>query len=161
MTFTEGVTFMLKTINQRISMILIILAVCYLILSYQIPSFPYSPVDADAIPKGLGWLLIVLAIFLYFSKDQESVEQKEKRNIPKKELFVIGTVFGFIFIYVFLFELIGFIIMTSLFVFICSWYLGYKKHVTNVFVSIGFSLFMYTVFTVLLKIKLPSGIVPF
>lgn len=151
---------MLKTINQRIALVLFLLAVGYLILSYKLPSFPYTPVDADVIPKGLGWLLIALSIGLYFSKDSETEEQKARRNIPKKEIFVIIAVFAMVFIYITLFEFVGFIVMTAIFIFFCSWFLGYKKHITNIIVSICFSFFMYSIFVYLLEIKLPQGILP-
>ncbi|WP_019156377.1 tripartite tricarboxylate transporter TctB family protein [Robertmurraya massiliosenegalensis] len=151
---------MLKTINQRIALILFLLAAGYLIVSYQLPSFPYTPVDADVIPKGLGWLLIVLSVALYFSKDSETEEQKSRRNIPKKELLMISAVFLMVFGYIALFEIMGFIVMTVLFIYFCTWFLGYKKHVINVIVSICFSLFMYAIFVYLLGIKLPQGIIP-
>lgn len=152
---------MFKAINQRISLFLFLLAAGYLILSYQLPSYPYTSVDADVIPKGLGWILLVLSIFLFFSKDTETTEQKERRNIPKKELAVLASVFAFIFLYIWLLEMIGFVIVTALFIYFTSWFLGYKRYVSNVMVSVLFPIVMYVIFTFLLKINLPQGIMPF
>jgi putative tricarboxylic transport membrane protein len=152
---------MIKTLNQRISLVLILISVIYLVLAYQLPAYPYTPVDSDVVPKGLGWLLIVLAVCLFFSKDSETAEQKARRDIPKKELVMVVAVFAFIFVYIMLLELIGFIAMTALFIFFCSWFLGYKKYIANLIVSILFPVFMYFVFTGFLKISLPKGILPF
>ncbi|MBO8157000.1 MAG: tripartite tricarboxylate transporter TctB family protein [Bacillaceae bacterium] len=151
---------MLRSVNQKISIILLLVAVFYLIFSYQLPSYPYIPVDADFIPKVLGWLLVILAIALFFAKDQDSEEQKAKRRIPKKDALVILGVFGMVFIYILLLEIIGFVMMTALFIYFSSWFLGYTKHVTNVIVSILFPVILYGIFNYLLQINLPSGILP-
>ncbi|MGO4889225.1 tripartite tricarboxylate transporter TctB family protein [Anaerobacillus sp. MEB173] len=152
---------MLKTMNQRVSIVLLLIAIVYLILSYQLPSYAYTEVDADMIPKALGWLLIFLSVLLFLAKDSETEEQKARRKIPKKDIGVLLTVAGFIFVYIMLLEFLGFVIITALFIFFCSWFLGYKQHVTNMIVSVVFPVFMYTVFTMLLKISLPQGILPF
>ncbi|SES73633.1 putative tricarboxylic transport membrane protein [Salinibacillus kushneri] len=151
---------MLKRINQRIAVVLFVISAGYLIMSYQLPSFAYTAVDADVIPKGLGYLLTMLSIVLYFSKNTETEEQKERRNIPKRDMGGLLTVGGMLFLYIWLFEIIGFVLMTSLFVFFCSLILGYKKHIINALVSIIFSISTYTIFVFLLKIQLPQGILP-
>ncbi|PAV30932.1 hypothetical protein CIL05_04245 [Virgibacillus profundi] len=152
---------MLKTLNQRISVILVLIAAGYLILAFQLPSYPYAPVDADLIPMVLGFLLIILAVCLYFSKDSETEEQKARRDIPKKDIGALLAVFTFILLYIMLLEILGFVIITCVFIFFCSWFLGYKKHITNLIVSIVFPLFMYIMFTEFLRISLPQGIMPF
>ncbi|MFD1065198.1 tripartite tricarboxylate transporter TctB family protein [Oceanobacillus locisalsi] len=152
---------MLNTMNKRLSVILLIIAIGYLILTYQLPSYGYTEVDADAIPNVLGWVLVVLAIGLYFTKDSETEEQKKRRDIPKKEVFVLLAVAVFLLIYIMFLEFLGFVLMTSLFIFFCSWFLGYKKYITNVIVSVLFPVFMYLMFTEFLKVSLPQGILPF
>ncbi|WP_068673168.1 tripartite tricarboxylate transporter TctB family protein [Oceanobacillus sp. Castelsardo] len=152
---------MFKTVNQRVSIVLLLIAALYLIIAYQIPSYPYTEVDADVIPKTLGWLLVLLSASLFFLKDSDSEEQKERRKIPKKEIGVLLVVAGFILVYIALLEIIGFVLVTGLFIFFCSWFLGYKKYITNAIVSILFPIIMYLMFTELLKLSLPSGILPF
>ena len=151
---------MVKTMNQRIGLVLFILAAVYLFMSYQLPSYPYTTVDADVIPIGLGWLLLVLSAFLYFSRVIETDAEKKKRAIPKKEILVLVSVFGMIFGYILLFELIGFVIMTAIFIFFCSWFLGYDKWKSNLAVSILFPVVLYGIFVFALGIVLPKGILP-
>ncbi|CEI82432.1 hypothetical protein J18TS1_29940 [Oceanobacillus oncorhynchi subsp. incaldanensis] len=151
---------MLKSINSRVSLVLLVIAIVYLIFSYQLPSYAYTEVDADVIPKVLGWLLVFLAILLFFSKDNETEAQRQKRNIPKKEIGMLLGVGALIFIYIFLLEILGFILVSALFIFFCSLFLGYRSHIVNGIVSIAFSAFIYFVFTSLLQISLPSGILP-
>lgn len=57
--------------------------------------------------------------------------------------------------------MVGFVVMTALFIFITTWYLGYKKKWTNAIVSVVFSLSIYMMFNYLLQISLPAGILPF
>lgn len=152
---------MLKTINQRVSIILLLAAAGYLIMAHQLPSFAYTQVDADMLPKALGWLLIALSVGLFFTRDSETEEQKARRNIPKKDVVAILIVFSFILLYILLFEILGFILITALFIYFCSWFLGFKNHVANAIVSILFPLVFYFAFTEFLRISLPQGILPF
>lgn len=147
--------------NKRLSIILLIIAIGYLVLTYQLPSYGYTKVDADVIPNVLGWVLVVLAIGLYFTRDSETEEQKKRRDIPMKEIFVLLAVAAFLLIYIMFLEALGFVLMTALFIFFCSWFLGYKKYITNVIVSIIFPVFMYLMFTEFLRVSLPQGILPF
>ncbi|REJ10289.1 tripartite tricarboxylate transporter TctB family protein [Halobacillus trueperi] len=152
---------MLKTLNQKVSIFLILFAAGYLYLSYNLKEYPYVPVDSDFVPKILGYLLIILAIFLFFDKSSETEQEKEKRQVPKKEMLVLLAVGGMIFLYIFLLEIIGFVLSSMLFIFVCSWFLGYRKLVTTILVAVLFPLIMYLSFNYLLQIRLPQGVLPF
>lgn len=151
---------MLASINRRLGLLIFVIAAVYLYLSFQLPNYQYAPIDADVIPKGLGILLLFLAVLLFFSRAVETEAEKKKRDIPKKEFGVLAAVFGMIFLYIFLFETIGFIIMTTLFIFFCSWFLGYRAWKTNILVSLLFPIVMYAIFVFALGINLPRGILP-
>ncbi len=150
----------MSTMNQRIGVLLFIIAAIYLYFSFQLPNYPYAPIDADVIPKGLGVLLLILSTALYFSRAKETEEEKKKRAIPIRELMVIVTVFAMIFVYILLFEAVGFVIMTALFIYFSSWFLGYQKWKVNVMVSLLFPVILYLIFVNALGISLPSGILP-
>lgn len=152
---------MLNTLNQRISVVLLLIGIGYLILTFRLPSFAYTEVDANVIPMFLGILLIVLAICLFFSKDSETEEQKARRNIPKTDIIALIVVFAFVFVYIMFLEILGFVVMSGLFIFFCSWFLGFKKYIANILTAVIFPLCMYFAFTEFLKISLPKGILPF
>ncbi|MBM7648189.1 putative tricarboxylic transport membrane protein [Bacillus ectoiniformans] len=152
---------MLTRINQKIAVILAIVAGGYLLLSYNIPKYPNALIDADVIPKMLGFLLLFFAILLFINKKEETEAEKQKRKMTKSNLFLLVVVLIFILIYISLLEILGFLIMTTLFIFCCSLFLGYRKHIANGIVSIVFSLAIYVLFNYLLSINLPAGIIPF
>jgi len=151
---------MLNTFNKKLSIFLMAISVIYLILSIRLPSYQYVPVDSDIIPIALGVLLLLLSIVLFFTKDQDKDKDK-KINFKKKDLLNLIGIFFLILFYILLLETIGFLIVTILFIFSCSVLLGYRNHITNIIVSIVIPLSFYLLFTNLLQIRLPQGIIPF
>ncbi|MFZ3578396.1 tripartite tricarboxylate transporter TctB family protein [Virgibacillus sp. DJP39] len=151
---------MFHTLNKKISIFLIILAIGYLVLSFQLPSYAYVPIDADLVPICLGVLLLVLSIILYFTKDQAKKENDDD-HISKSELKIILAVIGFIILFIFFLEILGFIITTVLFLFFCSLFLGYKRHIINAIVSLSVPILIYLLFDSFLQVHLPTGILPF
>ncbi|WP_404407019.1 tripartite tricarboxylate transporter TctB family protein [Jeotgalibacillus malaysiensis] len=152
---------MLAKTNQKAALVVALIAVVYLLLSFNLPVYSNALIDADVIPKGLGFLLLFFALLLYLDKKNETEADKEKRKISKKHVINLLVVAGMILIYIFLLEIIGFVLMTTVFIFVCSLYLDYKHHVTNIITSVVFSLVIYGLFNYLLKINLPAGILPF
>ena len=148
---------MLNTTNKKSAVVLFIFSIIYLIASFQLPSYAYVPVDSDMVPIGLGVLLLFLSIALFFIRDEKS---GKKAKLPKEDLLAILSVVGFILLYIFLLEIIGFILITALFIFFCSWFLGFKKYMTNLIVSIILPFAIYYLFEAL-QIQLPQGILPF
>ncbi|MCH1626829.1 tripartite tricarboxylate transporter TctB family protein [Fredinandcohnia quinoae] len=149
---------MLDSLNKKISIFLMVISIGYLVLSYRLPSYPYVPVDSDAVPITLGFILLILSILLFFQKDEKN---EEENKLPKGEIKVLLTVLFLVLLFIILLEFLGFIISTALFLYFCSWFLGYKKWLSNVIVSLSIPLFIYFLFTSFLKIQLPQGILPF
>lgn len=151
---------MLNTINKKASVVILLVAIGYLIFAYQIPISDYTVVKPSMIPVGLGWVLIVLAIALYFIRETD--EDKEKRRkLKKNEIVDLVVMFVALIIYTFLLERLGFVITTFVFIFSLSFYLGYRKYVSLILVSVLFPLTLYYAFTEFLNISLPQGIMFF
>ncbi|MDX6153866.1 tripartite tricarboxylate transporter TctB family protein [Marinococcus sp. PL1-022] len=151
---------MLRSANKIVSIILIVTAVFYLYLAFQIPAFATGMITASTMPKAAGFLLIVLSIFLFFIKEGEGEEDREKRKEAGQHIFYLGGVAVMILIYITLLEPIGFILTSTIFIFLCSLFMGYRKHIINAVTSIAFPLTLYLLFTQLLNISLPPGILP-
>ncbi|WP_449539350.1 tripartite tricarboxylate transporter TctB family protein [Ferdinandcohnia sp. Marseille-Q9671] len=149
---------MLNTVNKKISLILSLVSIGYLVLAFRLPAYPYVPVDSDAVPIALGFILLLLSILLFFQKDNHSQGSKKISNSEKR---VILTVLGFVLLFIILLEFLGFILTTALFIFGNSWFLGYKKWKSNLIVSLAIPLVIYFLFSEFLQISLPQGILPF
>lgn len=149
--------------NKVSAIVLFLFSILYLILTIKLPKYELVPVDADVVPLVLGITLLILSIMLFFIKSTEADEEKQSPIIPeKKEDFIMILVVAIlIFLYIFLLERLGFVLTTILFLFVTTLSLGYKKHISNVIVSIVVPTVFYIVFDMLLDISLPSGILPF
>jgi putative tricarboxylic transport membrane protein len=147
--------------DRKISVVLFIVALIYLLLSYQLPAFPYTIVDADVLPKGLGFLLLLLSLILFFQNRPETKEQKQKRTLQKQDVVILLSILGTVLVYIFLLEIVGFVINTILFLIVTTRVLGYMKWRTNIIVSVLFTLILYFSFNYLLQIYLPQGFLPF
>ena len=152
---------MLKPIHRKISLVLIAISIVYIYLSLRLPSYPYVPVDADVVPIGLGTLLLILSLILFFSSDRESEDKKQKRTVSKQQTGKLFGVFLFLLLYVALLERVGFIAVSTLFLFTCTRFLGYRRNVVNGIVSIVIPSVLYALFRYFLGIHLPQGIAPF
>ncbi|MBV6684630.1 tripartite tricarboxylate transporter TctB family protein [Rossellomorea sp. RS05] len=148
------------TVNKSISLVLILVSAIYLIMAFTLPEYPFVPVDADLIPKMLGFCLLILGVCFFFSKDIDTDEQKAKRVIPRKEVLMLLAVMGLILIYITFLEVAGFILMTTAFIIVCSRLLGYRKWVTSIVTAVLFSGCAYGLFNYALSIRLPAGILP-
>lgn len=144
------------SLNKKISIILFILSIAYIIGGFLLPEYPYVPIDSNFFPLLLGFLLLFLSILLFFTKDPEGVSL----SIKKSDLLMILGVASLILLYIFFLESLGFLVVTALFLFSCSFLLGYRQHIINVIVAVFFPLTIYLIFTRLLMISLPSGILP-
>ncbi|GAA4930578.1 hypothetical protein GCM10023224_07880 [Streptomonospora halophila] len=63
--------------------------------------------------------------------------------------------------YILLFEPLGFLISSAVYVFGASWYLGYRRHWANALVSVGVPASLYFTMSEFLDVALPTGPLPF
>ncbi|MFD0944200.1 tripartite tricarboxylate transporter TctB family protein [Savagea faecisuis] len=152
---------MVNTTDRKISIVLFLFALLYLFLSYQLPNFEYALIDSDILPKGLGFLLIVLSIILFIQNKEESEAEKIKRQIKKEDLILLIATIVSLLAYVTLFEILGFVVTTILFLVITMRMYGYSNWKISMVVSITFTFVLYFSFNYILKIYLPQGILPF
>ena len=149
------------TVNKGLSLVLMILAVAYLIMAFNLPEYAFVPVDADLIPKLLGFCLLILSICFFFTKDVDTEEQKSKRVIKKKEAGMLLGVMALVLLYITVLEVVGFVIMTAVFIIVCTRFLGYKNWIATIMTAVIFSGSAYALFNYGLAIRLPAGILPF
>lgn len=154
-------------INQCLGLFLALVALAYLAMAYQIPSFPLPrPVDSDLFPKVLGILLLGLSIVLFLEKpktqdipDAPSPEELAKPLLLRPWSRVIVTSLA-IAAYALLLVPIGFVLTSLVLAFGLAWYYGYRRHGVNLVVSLSVVLVLYLSMTRGMDVYLPMGILP-
>ncbi|NMB27477.1 MAG: tripartite tricarboxylate transporter TctB family protein [Tissierellia bacterium] len=141
----------MRKTNLILSVILI--AVCglfYLMIS-QLPS------EASLYPLFVTTLFLILSLILLFKTyfNKEDGEETTFKGIELKQLLFVIVTCG---LYVILINITGYVLATILYVLITLIGLRVDKR-NSIFISIGFCLFVYVVFKVLLNVPLPKGII--
>ena len=129
---------------------IISIIIIYLANNFDMSYIGDSGLGPDFFPKVIGVILIVLSIFLFFSKEKTIQENK---NI-KYPLITIG-IFA---VYIFLIGKLGYLVSTIIFSFTVISLLKKNSIVLKIVYSILFPLGLYLLFTYVFKVSLPTGI---
>lgn len=131
------------------------------------------PQTAGFLPKILIGIVILLSIGMVFeSYYKEKTNFKAKRRVDErseedddpdedntpidyKKAFLFGLMIA---LYIFTMKPIGYFIVTPLFILIAYRYLKSTNWRNTIFISIGFTLFVYGLFVLFLKLPVPMGI---
>lgn len=141
----------MRKINLILSIVMLIVSGFFYIMITQLPS------EASLYPIFVTTILLVLSLILliktYYQKEDE--ETTTFKNIKVKQLLFILIING---IYIFLINVIGYVISTVLYVLAAL--IGLKvDRKKSVLISCGVCLFVYVLFKVLLKVPLPEGFI--
>lgn len=156
---------LLKIVKPLLPQIALILFGCLILIitSYQVEITKSSGYSPRALPYFAGITIIILSLFTLIStvlkekKTNRSVESQQQ-EIEKKNYFRVAVVFIFLVLWTVLLEYLGFLITTFLLVISVMYMMGVKKISSLVITSGLFSIVIYIVFKMLLKISLPEGI---
>jgi putative tricarboxylic transport membrane protein len=155
--------------NRLMAVVIGLCALAYLWGAYQIPTFPIPrPVDSDAFPKMLGFVLLGLSVWLFFDSPavdphQTDGKQAHATNQPTAWIQwkpVLFTAFA-IAVYAALLDVMGFVLASALLAASLTLYYGYRRHTVNAVVSVLVPLVLYLLMTRLMNIHLPAGWLPF
>ncbi len=151
------------TANRILAVLIAVLSLAYLYAAYQIPTFPIPrPIDSDAFPKVLGFVMLGLSVWLFFERPegQEPAPSLSFGEQVRRWLPVVVTAIV-IAIYAATLQSLGFVLSSFLLVAGLTWFYGYRRHFVNMAVALAVPLVLYLVMTRLMTIHLPRGILPF
>lgn len=115
------------------------------------------PRDSAAFPKVIALILTVLNTILLVQAfvKKEKVKQKKERE----RILPIRTIFTAILTiaYILLVNIVGFILLTPIYIFIISSELGYRNKAISIIVALATTFTIYLVFKVVLGVPVPSG----
>ncbi|RKL65456.1 hypothetical protein CR203_20480 [Salipaludibacillus neizhouensis] len=153
------------------SVFLLVVSVIMFIATFSIQKLTVSKIGADFAPKLVAIGIFILSLILLINtikqvKNPQAVvvdnedDDDEKGNQPISKLSVLGTL-GLLIGYVALMPLIGFPIMTAIYLFLQMYLLAEKAHrniTLFLIISVVSSGVIYYCFKSIFHLRLPSGI---
>jgi putative tricarboxylic transport membrane protein len=143
----------------------LILAGAYFYATEKLPSLENGdPLGPKAFPRLLGVGLLITAMVLLFE-----ILRARKVKTPKaapdpasgSAARVVGGVALWTLLYFFMYERLGYILATVTYLVVLMSYFNRGKPVANVTTAVLFPIISYVMFTKLLGVNLPPGILPF
>lgn len=114
---------------------------------------------AELLPMGASVLFFFFGILIILKglrrgEEYEGDEERINLNLIKSPLALLFI----LIIFVFLLEILGFFISSSLFLIASLAFLRVRKIISYVYIVIGLNVFVYLIFVKLLHIRLPTSI---
>lgn len=138
--------------------ICILIGVVYLLMTISLPDARLGDADAPKyFPMMVAIFFIVMSI-VYFIKEylaHYDVSEDIKKVFKKDTLILIIATLVFSLIYTLIFERLGYLISTILFLGALLFLINKNRWITNILVSVLFSIGTWYVFTQLLAVSLP------
>ena len=124
-----------------------------------------DPLGPKAFPALVGGGLILSAVLLVFETlaKRRTLEDRTFEPRTKDEKHLVLVMIGMVVwagLYYYVFETLGYLIATPLFLLGLLSYFNHRKYLTNVLVALGFTGVVYLLFSILLGVPLPSGPLP-
>ena len=141
-----------KYIDILVSIFFIVLAI---LLYRSTATYPKSALFTTAVyVKFLAISLCVAgSLQLIFSFKIDANKKIIFAKNPKRFFILVIS----LILYVWIMRYIGFIISTLIFLPVTMWFMGYKKIVKSIIISIGITLFVYILFVRIFEIQLPEA----
>ncbi|HEY2890073.1 MAG TPA: tripartite tricarboxylate transporter TctB family protein [Dongiaceae bacterium] len=122
---------------------------------------PLGPKAFPALVAG-GLILSGLLLFLEIRKKRRAMTAGEApahaaAPVNRHQLIILGGMVAWTAIYYAVFEQLGYLLATPVFLFALLSYFHRGRHVVNVFIAIGFAGVVYALFSLLLGVPLPRG----
>jgi len=110
--------------------------------------------DSTNLPLFLSWFLIFLATLLLIRRLRNKDKNIYSFAGSKKAMIFVAMMI----IYVILMNLIGFYVMTAVFLIVSVWLLGYRNIKWLSLITTGTLVVLYLSFNVLFKLQIPTGL---
>lgn len=142
----------------------VLVAGVYLWATAQIPSLDLGdPLGPKAFPRMLGAGLLIAAgmLLLEILKARKAPPAADAPAAEGTHYGVIGGIIGWTALYIFVFERLGFVLSTTVYLLVLTAVFNRGRWLMNGLTSVLFSVGSYAVFTKLLGVNLAPGILPF
>jgi len=153
-------------IDRMILFVTLIVAAFYFYGTSQIPTLEIGdPLGPKAFPYLIGIGLLISAGWLMLetvrAKKAPQAEPADSTSQDHSHLVLLSAIVAWIGIYFAVFEHLGFLLSTPIFLFVLMMYLNRGKWLANGLTSVIFTVAAYTLFSKVLGVSLAKGILPF
>lgn len=152
-------------VDRVIFICIIVVAAVYFYATSQIPTLEIGdPLGPKAFPRLLGIGLLITAALLFMEIWRARKTPPEETSEPsgdRRHLIVVGAVVACTAVYLAVFTLLGYVIATSIYLVVLTAYFNRGKWTANILTSVLFCIGSYLMFTKLLGVSLPQGVLPF
>lgn len=143
-----------KVFDRYASLFFLLLGIGFMWQSTKISSSAYgSTVGPNILPFGLGALLVILSIRLFYEVLKAKGQSKSEEKLDYKRFLII---FAAAFLYAYFLEEIGYIIGTFLFLLVGFQVLERGKWIKSILISGLFAVGVYVIFVVILEGSMPG-----
>ncbi len=151
--------------DRVICVVTLLLAVIYLYATAQIPSLAIGdPLGPKAFPRLLGIGLILSAVLLFIETMRAGKRKAAQPALPaagRHHFWIIAAVVGWTALYLAVFERLGYVVASAIYLLALMAYFNPGKWLPNVLTSVLFCVFSYLLFTKALSVTLAQGVLPF
>jgi len=150
--------------NRIVVALAVLLAAVYIYATEQFPVLTVSdPLGPKAFPRllGIGLLLTAVALLGETLRANMSEHEGQKTSINRRHYLVVSAMVAWTTLYVVVFEPLGYALSTSIYLLALFAFFDRGKWTRNILTSVLYSFISYWMFTKLLDVSLPHGIVPF
>lgn len=153
--------------DRIIFVCILVLAGIYFFATEKLPSLEIGdPLGPKAFPRLLGVGLLITAIILLFEmirgrKAAPASDVPSRAPADRASYMIVGGVSLWTFLYFLVFEPLGYIIATSIYLIALTSFFHKGKRTMNVLTSVLFSFGSYVMFVKVLGVNLARGIIPF
>jgi putative tricarboxylic transport membrane protein len=152
--------------DRVIFVCIVVLAAVYFYATAQIPSLEIGdPLGPKAFPRLLGIALLVtggiLLMEMLGARADKTQETVRRAAVDRGVIMVIAAVVVWTAVYFVLFEPLGYVIASTIYLIALTVYFNPGRWVMNVTTSALFTIISYLMFSKLLGVTLAKGILPF
>lgn len=138
--------------NLIISLIIMGIALLFFYQTYSFPNVNTQDTGPAFMPRIYAGVLMLLGIFLFFSSFK-SVEESQEKNTN-----LVFIIMGILFIYILLIPIIGFYIVTPIYLFVFLWIVAVRNVIVLISIPIITTSLVFLFFQKLLNVPIPLGL---
>jgi putative tricarboxylic transport membrane protein len=151
--------------DRIICVVTLLLAAVYFYATAQIPSLEIGdPLGPKAFPRLLGVGLILSAVLLFIETVRGRKDEPARPALSREQrrhLWIIAAVVCWTALYFAVFEKLGYVIATTVYLLALTAYFNRGKWLANVLTSTLFCVGSYLLFSKALGVTLAPGVLPF